>query len=136
MARAKVKRKPSKRKPSRTLPRALYKVLQTTGEAPYQQFYWPLPERGKKGGWVEAYGRLVKCRNGLHVTTDPGSWRGFDTDSTGRRHRIYRVQVDATKGWLPPKKGENKYCCRRVRLLRRVLHGSAEYKRLSKHYLW
>lgn len=47
-----------------------YKVL-TEGRAPVARTAWPLPFRNTPGEWISVEGVLVKCQNGLHLTSDP-----------------------------------------------------------------
>lgn len=91
-----------------------YKVLREDGLAPVTRFKWSLPTRDAPGDWHEAAGPLVRCKNGLHLTSDP-----WQVESRGHLNgsRLFLAEFEGeTDG---PHHG-HELVCRRVRLLREI----------------
>ena len=69
----------------------VYKALKPGNISQYQGYYWPVPQFGEPGQWVEASGELGLCSNGIHVLRT-GRGRGDPlADRTDRRKPNGRV---------------------------------------------
>lgn len=79
---------------------ALYKVLQK-GRSPIAGMKWSLPtKRGRKwtpGEWHHVEGPLVRCCNGLHVTSEPRYRAAVNADPFAPLPEVFLVE---TKGEL------------------------------------
>jgi hypothetical protein len=51
--------------------RKYYKILKDGRSFCGGRLTWSLPSRGKPGDWHEVEGELVRCCNGLHLTSEP-----------------------------------------------------------------
>ena len=107
-----------------------YKVLSAEGRAPIRHDVWSLPvadfwAEAKPGMWHTVTGKIVPCRNGLHVVATPRAiayWLG----------RIDRrlFACDVRGEVIQHGRGVDlKYACRTVRLTHEVTRGSAEWKK-------
>jgi hypothetical protein len=98
-----------------------YKVLQTDGTVVNGgSGQWPLPVDGKPGKWLSVTGKLVPCKNGLHVVTDKQllDWLG---------PAIFEVEL-----WpgVTQIDSDNKLVVRKARLTRRCIHWNEATARL------
>jgi hypothetical protein len=55
--------------------KTVYKILRNGRSNHGGNLKWSLPKDGKPGDWHEVQGPLERCRNGLHLTTDPMAFR-------------------------------------------------------------
>ncbi len=102
---------PAKPPKKKKLP-TLYKVLAAEGLSPHCKFPWPLPDPdGTPGAWVEVQGKLVQCRNGLHLTPNP-------EHHYTQGNRLFEAEYDP-EGMLTPE-GDYEVVVRRARLIRRI----------------
>lgn len=99
---------------TKTKPVNLYKVLADGKSCSGGDLVWSLPsDDGKPGNWHEVEGPLVQCKNGLHLTPDPGNvW--------GQHHapEAYLVEAEGVEIGDPTRDWE--VVARRVRLVRRL----------------
>lgn len=113
--------------------RLLYKVTAHDGQGPFSFFQFSLPENGKPGDWhsIEKNLTLQRCRVGFHVTAVPRSWVGYTAYYSSTR-RVFAVQVvgPAPKRRQGPANDKHKRLYRHMRLLREVVRGSAEWRKL------
>jgi hypothetical protein len=52
-------------------PRHYYKILKNGRSCNGGKMTWSLPKDGVPGKWHEVTGDLVRCQNGLHLTSEP-----------------------------------------------------------------
>jgi len=93
-----------------------YKILKNGRSFHGGKLKWSLPKDGKPGDWHEIEGTLHRCRNGLHITTNPES---FAPKKLRERKAIqcYVVEYD---GDIIPESSCGEIVARRVRLVREV----------------
>lgn len=94
-----------------------YKVLKN-GRAPSQKTKWPTPNRSIPGDWFSVEGELVRCRNGLHLTSDPIMRRDSCNDS-----QCYLAEIEGET--IGPFGDE--LVARKVRLVKRVPWSELEW---------
>jgi hypothetical protein len=93
-----------------------YKILKNGRSFHGGTLKWSLPKDGKPGDWHEIEGELKRCRNGLHVTTDPRTF--FPKRITERKSiRCYEVEYD---GQTIEESDWGEIVAQRVRLIREV----------------
>jgi hypothetical protein len=85
----------------------LLKALNTGRISPYQSKRWDAPN-GKPGGWMTSTGKLVHCRNGVHVCRGPQilGWMAAE---------LYVVEIDGEV-----LEADDKIVCRRARLVEQL----------------
>lgn len=87
-----------------------YKILVDGRSCSGGKLTWSLPKNGKPGDWHEVAGELVRCRNGLHLTSEP-TYRRMP------RSACYLAEYEGET--IGPFENEE-LVVRRCRLLRRV----------------
>jgi hypothetical protein len=87
----------------------LYKVLSDGLPPVARNLVYSLPKGRTPGDWHEVDGPLVRCRNGLHLTDNPGRYHG-------KGDEVYLAEIE---GEYLPLSG-NELVARKVRLLKRV----------------
>lgn len=95
----------------------LYKLLVDGNSANGGNLEWSLPTADGPGEWHEIDGPLEQCRNGLHLTSNPGKFTS--RRSNYNNYEVYEVE---TRGEIiePSYEDGDEYVARAVRLLRRL----------------
>lgn len=93
-----------------------YKILDKGRSYCGGKMTWSLPTGEHPGDWHEVQGDLVRCRNGLHLTTEPKDFAPRKLHKA-KTLECYLAEYD---GDILPENVFSEIVARRVRLLRRV----------------
>lgn len=89
-----------------------YKILKNGRSFSGGKLTWSLPKDGQPGKWHEVAGDLERCRNGLHLTSEPAYHRRDDVGVA-----CYQAEFE---GEAIGPYGGDEIVCRKVRLVRLV----------------
>lgn len=108
--------------------RTFYKVLKADGTTPVAHVAWSLPKADWTPMWHTVTGRLVPCKNGLHIIdNEPAAVRRWIAGPRTANRRLFVVEVYGS-GLRHGKRSDRKYVVRTARLVREIVRGTKEWK--------